>query len=83
MLHTDKVKTNKKDKIGYYPPHDFCREFHKEKSNIISTFYAKYKDEYKYWNCKNEDNLVICFASNWSFCIAFILNITLTKRINC
>ena len=56
MLHTDKVKTNKKDKIGYYPPHDFCREFHKEKSNIISTFYAKYKDEYKYWNCKNEDN---------------------------
>lgn len=56
MLYTDKIKTNKKDKIGYYPPCDWLREFHKEKQIIFQTLYDIEKDTYPYWNNNNDTN---------------------------
>jgi hypothetical protein len=56
MLYTDKIKTNKKDKVGYYPPNDFCREFHKEKQDIVKAFHEMRKDDFPYWKVKNDEN---------------------------
>ncbi len=56
MLYNDKIKTNKKDKSGFYTSNDFLKEFHKEKQNIFIAFHSKYKEKYNYWNIKNNNN---------------------------
>ena len=61
MLYNDKLKTNKKDKVGYYPSCDWLKEFHKEKQIIFQTLYDMDKDKYPYWKNNNEKNPI----SSW------------------
>ena len=78
MLYNDKIKTNKKDKVGYYSPNPFCSQFHNEKQIIFNTFYQLYKDKYKHWNDGNKDNPISSWFNKY---ISIFENIEVQKAI--
>lgn len=79
MLYNDIIKTNKKLKNGYYPSNDFCREFHKEKKNIMNAFHALYKDKYKHWEISNPNNPISSWFSKF---LSVYENIEIQKAID-
>ena len=64
MLYCDRLKTNKKDKEGFYASGDFMREFHKEKTRIFEALYRTEKDTYAHWRASDSKNPISSFCSS-------------------